>query len=146
MSVDGMIERAAIVARLQTLAGGRVYRGIPDDETHARFSGGEVRPYYAITFGVPYPVERGKTMGAGDRQTPHIMRTTIIAFAGDQETAEQAGADGRNLLRDWQATATCTPLASLGGANGTNSDGKKKPTRFDETSFFTTIINMGPDA
>lgn len=147
MSVSGIPERAAIMTRLvDNLAGGRVFKGVLDSETHVRMLGGQVKPYFAVIFSPPFPIPRSKTLNAGDTQTPHMLSCTVTAYAGDMDTAELASAAAGDLLRDWQPTPTTGPLHCEAGYGSDNSDGRKKPTRYDVGLHFSVVINMGPDS
>ena len=146
MSYDGLIERKAIMERVENLAGGRVMKGVADDETHRRFLDGSVKPYICMLFSTPFPVDAGRTMTAGDVDTPHVVTVTAVAYAGDPDTAEITGAALRRRLVDFQPTPTSTTLKGEGGYDSNNGDGKRKPTRWDDGSSFSYLINMGPDA
>lgn len=146
MSVDGMHERDLIFTKVSTLVGGRVFRGIPDAETHARFSNGDVRPYLAILFGTPFPTLLNVPFNGGESDVPHMMTFTITAYAGDGLIAERTSASVRNLLRDWSPIEQITtPIESGGGYSATTVDPNKKPSRFEEGSHFSFNINLGPD-
>ena len=146
MSVDGILERKAVMARLKTLAGGRVFKGVPDDETHKRFEDGSIKLYFVVLFSVPEPMVMGRSMTGGDSETPHSFVITVTAYADDADTAEQGAVAVRGLLRDWSPNAaTATPFSGLGGYITNNSDARKKPTRFSEGSHFTCEINLGAD-
>lgn len=147
MSVDGLPERAAIMARAKTIAGGRSTKGVLDEETHQRFLAGDAKPYFGFLFGTPTPAPRGASITGLDKDTPHMMMFTVAAYAGDPDLAERASSQMAALLRDWRPTVTTTTITGEGGSGtASNLSGQKKPSRFVEYSHWSFIINMGPDA
>lgn len=142
MSVDGLAEQAATLAHLSNLVGGRILEGVPDAETHTRFTTGDIKPYIWVLFGVPFPASGAGTLTAGDADTPHKMTCTVTAYAADFATAKMTAAAAAALLRDWAPDARATPYTGFGGPPSNAEDARKKPSRFDVGYHFTCIINM----
>lgn len=145
MSYDGVAEMAAITARLSTIAGGRIFEGVLDEETHARFvSDGGIKPYMTLYTSTPTPALKGQSLNGGDIDTPHNMLLTLVAYAGAAEDARTTLAAADALLRDWAPATTATPLTGAGGFQARTSDIRKKPTRFAVGTHWSTVINLGP--
>jgi hypothetical protein len=144
MSADGTIEREAIMTQLSTLAGGRVDEGTQDDDGHLRYPDADVKPYIVVIFNYPFPVPGSKGMADGDADTPHLMTFTVTVYAPDAKTAQRGGVSVRGKMSDFEPSSTSSPIGGIGGVATTNSDGRKKPSRWGQASHWGTIINLGP--
>lgn len=137
MAFDGAVERNNIYTKLLTLAGGRVHRGIPDDEMLERFANGKVKPYIIVMFGRPIPRLRDRGMGVGERGQPYIMAVSVIAFAASQTDTEATAAAVTDLLLGWNPNpGNATELAGGGGYAFNAIDAESKPSQFKEATQF----------
>jgi hypothetical protein len=147
MSVDGLAEMAAIKARLSGIAGGRIFEGVLDEETHKRYlTDGGIKPYLTVLTSTPTPSIKSASMTGGDLTTPHNMLITIGAYAGSTLDARITLAAADALLRDWAPLPSATPFSGAGGFQARDSDIRKKPTRFEVGTHWQCLINMGPDS
>lgn len=147
MSFDGIAERRAIISRLKVLCGGRVYEGMRDEVDLKRHDDGSVKPYITVMFATPFASQKERGMGVGESGQPHILRMTVTAFGGDASDVGDTVAEIVKLLLDFQPNGSnATPLAAKGGFSFSRRDAQSKPTRFAQSAFFSTTINMSTAA
>jgi hypothetical protein len=147
MTFDGYAERTAIMTELQTLVGGRVSKGLPDDQQLARFSvNGLIKPYINVQFGRPVPTSGDRAMGVGEDRQPYIMAFTVECYGPDSDSAERTAVAVTNLLINFVPNEPNS--GRIKGAGG-YAYGKpleaNKPTRFSEDCFFAVLINQSTD-
>jgi hypothetical protein len=148
MALDGREERARIMTTLGTLAGGRVWKtAVPDHIGIPRDEDGKVVPYLVVKFSRPFSSTQGRSIAGGEKAQPHIMTFTVIAYAGDADSAEELIAEVQLRLVDLMASDSSTPIRSTGGFSFGESETGSKPTRFYEAGWFRTTLNLSiPDA
>lgn len=143
MSFDGVAERRAINSRLGVLCGGRVYEGLQDEVDLERYADGKIKPYLTIVYATPFASQKERGLGVGESGQPHILRMTVTAFGGDASDVGDTVGEVIKLLLDFEPNgANATPLESKGGFSFGRRDAQSKPTRFAQSAFFTTTINM----
>ena len=144
MSLTTLPEAAAVIARLSTLAGGRVYDGVPDD-TLLVFdpATGKVRPFIVLSFGEPLPTAKGRGLGVTEAGQPHIMPLDVTYVAGTQAEARVLSAAGNALLIGWVPNSPNSgELIGVGGNSFTTLDALNKPTRYSRIRYMSCVINM----
>jgi hypothetical protein len=139
-----MAESDAIMARLATLAGGRVEEGLTDDMLLARYAvSGVIKPYINVQFGAPIPSPLDRGMGVGEDKQPYVLAFTVECYGADSRTARLLAVAVRNLLINWEPNGTnANPIKGSGGYSYTRPIEQSKPTRFEEGCFFVVTINQ----
>lgn len=100
MSVDGTAEQQAIIARLSTLCGGRVYDYIPDETLLDRDEDKFVLPYLVVSFGSLTPQSEDQSIEGADQQ-PQIMPVIVECWGPTAVHARGAAGGVRTLLLGW---------------------------------------------
>lgn len=138
---DGLVEAESILARLRTLAGGRIYDGGPPDyEDLEKDGSGKVRPYAVLLFGEPIPDKSETTLGPISEQ-PFVLPVTIQWVAGDATDMRRLAAAGSNLLLDWHPSPAAGAMEPMNGGEFTVRDTQDRPTRYTRLSHWPVGIN-----
>lgn len=141
MSANGKAERNGAIALLKTL-GVLIIRGSEDGVQLPRTPSGKVGKYVTVRWGRPIPTASGRIMVGGEEKQPHIMPMTFVANAGILTDAEDLAADITDLMLGAKVSDDSTELKGAGGYSFTRTNGENKPTRFEESVMFTTILNL----
>lgn len=131
---DGLVESAAILARLKVLCGGRVFDHIADSETPAL-------PFIGVLTGQPIAAAGDRNLG-GERVQSHILLASIIIEGTDTSQAGIIAGAVTNLLLDWAPSATSTGMVTAGGDSFPRAATSTLPSRQVITSRFKTTINL----
>lgn len=139
MSHTGAAERAAVLAQLGTIGGGKVTDSLSDAAVMSK----EGRPYLFASFGQPVPVGGTRTMAESAAEQPHRVRFMVQAIAHDHDAAQRLDDRVRDLLVGWSANATSTEVEGLPNIGvGPDIDIGPKPTIYRFASRFTFDINL----
>lgn len=142
MSWDGIEEEVLILARAQTLAGGRFYDYIPDEANLAiDETTNAIRPYGTIFFGSPFPSLRDRSLG-GETEQPLVMPVRFECWGATRTNARDLAGGVKRIFLDWAGNDNMTPMAFAGGGSFRNGDNSGSPTRFMVAVHFETTINM----
>lgn len=144
----GINERRSTVARLTTLAGGRVWKGSVDDDDDLprEWITGRVRPHIVVRFGAPVRSSKERNLTNGDLQQPHILSGTVYCVAGNVDDAEELMAAVVETLVDWAPSPSSDPWEASNGFGAKRSQTANTPTRYIEAVFITTTVNLGVEA
>lgn len=138
---DGLAEAEAILARLRTIAGGRIYDGgAPDYEELAKDDGGRVRPYAVVFFGEPIPDKAEATLGP-TREQPFMLPVTVQWVASDPGDLRQLAAAGAALLLEWRPTPSAGYMEPMNGGEFTTRDTQDRPTRYNRIAHWPVGLN-----
>lgn len=144
-SYDSMAERAAIMARLGTLAGGRVGKAHPDAKKIERDEDGNALPYLVVRFGNPVPSARDRGLG-GETTQPHAFPWTVSACGGVLDDVEELSAAVRRKMLGWIPNPPNTGQTKGGsGYSYSALDSEKRPARFEEGTYWTCAMNLDAD-
>jgi len=139
---DGLAEAEAILDRLRSLAGGRIYDGgTPDYEQLEKDSSGQVRPYAIVLFGEPIPDLSESTLG-GITEQPFMLPVSVQWVAGNAGDLRRLAAAGATLLLDWTPTPASAPLRPYNGGEFTIKDTQDRPTRYSRISHWPVTHNL----
>ena len=142
MAADATDEVEAIITRLKTLVGGRVWESaLPDDEDPPRLASGAVAPYIVVDFGAPVRSTRDRNIASGELGQPHILPLNVACVAGDIATARAVAKAVFNLLVDWAPSSSSDPIVAQGGYGSNRPSTERSPTRFVKGLFFETTVN-----
>jgi hypothetical protein len=144
MGPDGVAEEEAILARLkQYLVGGRVYDQITDAMIDPQGDIRETAPYILVDFGVPYPTNRDRLMGASELEQPYTMAVSVQCWASQVKDARRVAGAVRRLLLDFQPTSTCYPMVGAGGGGFATTGRPTVPSRAMRQQLFFLTFNVG---
>lgn len=144
MAASGIDERRATLARLKTLAGGRVWQGVVDDEAAIpRTKEGKIYRHAVIDFGAPIRSLRERNLTNPDLRQPHILSATVACIAGTADDAQALMDDVVNMLVDWAPSGTSDPWELKNGYGGYRQGTSAIPSRFIQVIFLETTVNLG---
>ena len=140
---DGIAESALIFAQLESLCEGRVYRELPDDDALERYSDGQVKPYIDLSFSVPVPAARGRSIGWA-RAQPYVFQVNAAVVSGGRVVTDEAAADVTNRLLGWSPNTNTGGLTVSGGAQFTTTNSGGAPSRRIKIVRMEAVINLSP--
>lgn len=146
MGLDASADEDAILERLRSrLWGGRVWDELPDETMLEKdASTGLVKPYILLTFGVPFPSSRDRTI-EGEAQQPHILPFVAEAWGPTKDDA-RAGAYGViESLTGFKPTENSSEIGLTGGGGGFSNYDQGRPIRFMRPVAGSLIINASID-
>ena len=141
MSAIGSAEVIAILARLSSLADGRVVEDMPDDAKLARWEDGSIKPFILVQPMPPVGIMRDRGMAWREDQQPHTLPVRVICFANLSSAARTLHQAAQALLVGWSPTSDAGEIRSLGGGQGAVLDPESKPSRFYRSGLYETHIN-----
>lgn len=142
MSATGSAEVTAILTRLASLADGRVYEDIPDEENFVRWPGnGSIKPFILVQPMPPVGIARDRGMAWSEDQQPHTLPVRVMCFANLSSAARDLHQEAQALLVGWAPTTDAGEMRSLGGGQGAILDPESKPSRFYRSGLYETHIN-----
>lgn len=130
MSADGVAEQRAILARLGTLVGGRIFDGIPDDEELPTATFGEIKPYIVVIFGSDVPTGADRSLMEEDVQ-PLIQPLTVECWGGNADICRTTAGAVKGLIRGWKPDElNASSIRTSGGGDFRQKSSAGKPSRF----------------
>jgi hypothetical protein len=143
MSLDATAEQTAVIDRLSTLCGGRVFDYVPEEtELERDETSGLVKPYIVVTFGSLYPTEGDRTI-EGEDQQPQLMPIIVECWATTASAARATAGAVRTRLVGWSPSADNASEISLrGGGWFQQRDTTGRPTRAMESVTAVTALNQ----
>lgn len=138
---DGAAETTAIIAHAETLAGGRIFDGVPDDAEMPLFPDGTVKPFIAILTSDPVPKATGRGLGKEPVQ-PHIMAVAFVCVTSNTTDSRNLAAAVTDLFLGWAPTATSDEMIGAGGQGFPLQATDYTPTRIVRTRRFTLTLNL----
>lgn len=140
MAADGDAEIEATLARLNTLAGGRIFETALSDDSDVVLSG-EVRPHVILDFGATVRTGRDRILAASEPNQPHILPVNAACIAGSAADARKLARGVMGLLLGWSPSADSDPYRAEGGYGAQRVATANTPTRFVRGIFFETTLN-----
>jgi len=143
VSVDLVAEQAAVVTRLSTLCGGRVWDAI-EEEVQLEFDAeGLVKPYIIVSFGTLYP-KAGDRSIEGPTQQPYVLPITIECWGSTASQVRSTAGAVRTLLLGWAPSENNASEIELRGGSWfpNRRDTDARPTRYLQTVTSETVVNM----
>lgn len=146
MAFDGRLEAAGVTARLLPLAGGRVHRGIVDDEQLAIDpASGEVRPYISLRFNAPIAKGSDRSM-EGERTQPYLYSGIVECWAPTEGVAADLAAAALDLLLGFAPGGdNSSELRLRGGGDFRFKDSATRPSLRMSQITWECEINMSID-
>lgn len=138
---DGTAETEAIIARAATLAGGRIFDGVPDDAAMPANPDGSVKPFIAVLTSDPVPTARGRGLGKETVQ-PHIMAVAFVCVTSNTTDSRNLAAAVTDLFLGWSPSATADEMIAAGGQGFPLQATEYTPSRIVRTRRFTTVLNL----
>ncbi|MDL5351096.1 hypothetical protein [Microbacterium sp. zg-YB36] len=146
MAADGDIEIDAVLARLRTLVGGRVYESaLPDEANPPRLADGKIAPYIVADFGSTIRSARERNLANPEKGQPHVLPVNVACYAGNANDARKTRKAVIGLLLDWAPSPTSDAFEMKGGYGTRRPSTANTPTRFISGTFFETTVNVGVD-
>ena len=140
MAADADVEIEATLARLATLAGGRVFETAAPDETSVTLNG-KVFPHIVVDFGDTVRTRRDRILSTGEVNQPHILPVNVACIAGTASAARKLAKAVITLLLDWAPSNSSTGFAKEGGYSGGRSATANTPSRFVRGVFLEATVN-----
>ncbi|MGO2150798.1 MAG: hypothetical protein ACTH32_06310 [Microbacterium gubbeenense] len=139
----GIVERRAVKAALEPLAGGRVYKTtMPAGEELERYPDGSPKPYLVLRTSPPIMKAVGRNVASGEQGQPHFLSGMIIAVAERDDDAEDLAADAMRLTIGQQFTENSSPLQARGGSAWPTAESNARPERFQHAFYWRCTINL----
>jgi hypothetical protein len=138
---DGTLETTNIIARAKTLAGGRVFDGIPDDTAMPVNPDGSVKPFLAVLTSDPVPTARDRGLGK-EKSQPHIMAVSIACVASNGTDARNLAAAVTDLFLEWNPSDTADQMIAAGGYSLPQNETGYVPSRIFRMRRFTVVLNL----
>lgn len=138
---SGLAEAQAILARLRTIAGGRIFDGgAPDWAQLEKNADGTVKPYGVVFFGEPIPDKAEATLGSTTDQ-PFTLPVVVQWVASSGEDLRTLAAAGAALLIEWRPTPSAGYMEPMNGGEFTTRDTQDRPTRYNRMTHWPLGIN-----
>lgn len=145
MTLNLDAEEANILARLETLCGGRVYDFIPDDLILERDPDTAiVKPYITVNFGEPYPSGDDRSVGGGEETQPHVWVVSVTFWGATTNHTRPGGRELRRLLIGWSPsdTGNTSDFEGRGGGSFQDRDASARPTKSARLVTVAAITNL----
>lgn len=141
--VHSIAEQYVILERVKTLAGGRVFDGVPDDaEIPYDEEGSRLRPYLVVTFGIPVRAARDRSI-LGARFQPYIQPFTVDCYGASADDARRLASGLIDLLLGFTPDdQNASEIEMAGGGDFRERDTQGRPTRFIKRVQGEYLINM----
>lgn len=138
---DGAAETTAIIAHAASLAGGRIFDGVPDDTAMPLNPDGSVKPFIAVLTSDPTPTARNRGLGKETVQ-PHIMAVSFVCVTGNATDSRNLAAAVTDLFLGWAPSATSDQMIAAGGQGFPLQATNYTPSRIVRSRRFTTVLNL----
>lgn len=144
MTADGIAERRATVAKIETIPNLTVWVGAaPDAWDPPRDADERVLPYVVIDFGAPVRTQKERGLGLGEKGQPHILTANVACISGDADWSMDLMKAIFDLLVDWRPSDTSDPYDAQGGYGSQRTATERRPAQFIEGLFLQTTVNQG---
>lgn len=148
MSADGVAERRATIAKIETVPGlsGLVFRGaVPEGAEVPRDSSGRVLAHVVVDFTAPIQSVRDRALANGELGQPHLLGASIAIISGNIDWSEDVMKDVMHTLIDWAPSSSSDPWEAKGGYGSRRPATGNVPTRYIEGLFLECAVNTGPN-